>query len=86
MERPVRVGKENRKGKEELIMAYKEDIKRLIREKDRLWKVKSKVGKNPWVFLDDRNSDTSVKVKNLIQEAIDKLHEAEIILRRIRKE
>lgn len=67
-------------------MAYKQDIKRLVREKDRLWKVKNKVGKNPWQFLDDRNSDTSVRVKNLIQEAIDKLHEAEIHLRRVRKD
>lgn len=67
-------------------MAYKQDIKRLVREKDRLWKVKNKVGKDPWRFLDDRNSETSVRVKNLIQEAIDKLHEAEIHLRRVRKD
>lgn len=67
-------------------MAYKQDIKRLVREKDRLWKVKNKVGKDPFLLMDNSNSETSVRVKNLIQEAIDKLHEAEIHLRRVRKD
>jgi hypothetical protein len=61
-------------------MTYDKDIKKIVREKNRLRKIKSKVG---IALLEDcHHSTASIMAQDLIQHAIEKLHEAEIVLRR----
>ena len=61
---------------------FKRDINRLVKEKDRLRKIKSGVGKSFWEPIYSDNTESARTAKSLIQQAIDKLHEAELFLRR----
>ena len=63
-------------------MLYKRDIKRLVKEKDRLRKIIEGIGKG---FADpffSSSTASAFKAKELIREAVDKLHEAELYLRK----
>lgn len=61
-------------------MTYDRDIKRLVKVKNRLRKMKSKVG---ITLTEDRHHTSDAQMaQSLIQQAIEKLHEAEIVLRR----
>lgn len=62
-------------------MAYERDIKRLVKEKDRLKNIKNGIGKGFFEAIGASCNRTSETVGKLIQEAIEKLHEAELILR-----
>ena len=63
-------------------MAYKKDINKLVREKNRLGKIKDNIGNDSWSLTATLKWTSEAKqAKNLVSEAIQKLHEAEIILR-----
>ena len=54
---------------------YEKEIRQLVKEKDRLRRMKEKMALI--------SIDAEMRSKRLIQEAIEKLHEAEMVLRKI---
>lgn len=62
-------------------MIYGRDINRIVKEKDRLRKIKSRIGIS-LVDVDRHDTVEAVMAESLIQDAIEKLHEAEMVLRR----
>lgn len=61
---------------------YKTDINKLVREKNRLGKIKDNIGNDSWTLTGTlRWTSEAKQAKNLVAEAIQKLHEAEKVLR-----
>lgn len=62
-------------------MEYKRDIKKIVKEKNRLEKITENLGRSPW-RLGRSVSSCSKEAAGHLQSAIEQLHEAELALRK----
>lgn len=62
-------------------MEYKRDIKKIVKEKNRLEKITENLGRSPW-RIGRSFSESSKTAANQLQIAIEHLHQAELALRK----
>ena len=67
-------------------MRFEKDIKKLVKEKNRLAKIREGIGAMSLSNLDASYTDEAVAAKKKIRDAIAVLHEAELILRNFHRD
>ena len=67
-------------------MRFEKDIKKLVKEKNRLAKIREGIGAMSLSNLDASYTDEAVAAKKKIRDAIAFLHEAELILRNFHRD